>query len=75
MKEENEKHVFVTKYTFGNIVYLKTDNEQLPRMVTGIYLTPNGFIYYLSNGESESKHYDIEITSNVNQSLKLGLSD
>jgi len=56
------------KYTFefqiGQIVFLKTDVEQFARMVTGITVRPNNSVtYYLSFGETESKHFAIEIYS------------
>jgi hypothetical protein len=56
------------KYTFefqiGQIVFLKTDVEQFARMVTGITIRPNNSVtYYLSFGETESKHFAIEIYS------------
>ena len=50
-------------YQYGETVYLKTDTDQLPRMVTGYVLRLDSVIYYLSCGTSETMHYDIEITS------------
>lgn len=51
-------------FELGQTVYLKTDDEQLERIVTGIFLRPNGcVIYYLSSGTNETPHYDIEIDS------------
>lgn len=51
------------KYKIGDIVYLKTDSEQLPRMVTGILIRPqNQIIYYLTLGAQETSHYELEIT-------------
>lgn len=51
-----------TLYDIGDIVYLKTDGEQKERMITGIRITPGNHLYYLSCGDEESTHYDIEIT-------------
>lgn len=51
-----------TKYGFGDTVYLKTDPEQFPRMVTGFDVKPNGILYLLSFGSGNSYHYDIEIS-------------
>jgi len=48
--------------SFGDIVYLKTDPEQKPRMVTGIMNRPTAKVFYLSIGDSESSHYEIEIS-------------
>ena len=51
-------------FQIGQIVYLKTDIEQLARMVTGITLKPNkGVTYWLSLGGEETCHYAIEISS------------
>jgi len=52
------------KYSFrmGQIVYLKTDNEQLARMITGFTVRPTGIAYLLTVGTTETAHYDIEIS-------------
>lgn len=50
------------KFSIGQDVYLKTDNMQKERIVTGITLRPNnGVTYCLSCNEEDSWHYDIEI--------------
>jgi hypothetical protein len=50
-------------FSIGQIVYLKTDNEQNPRMVVGINIRPNNqVIYILNHGTDDSGHYDIEIS-------------
>lgn len=50
------------EFEIGQIVYLKTDNEQHGRMVTGISLRPNRSVTYcLAFGETETWHYGIEI--------------
>jgi len=55
----------------GDIVYLKTDKDQYPRMITGIMQRPSGFLYYLSKSDLETSHYSIEFTSEVNEITKL----
>ena len=51
------------KFNLGQIVYLVTDCQQKERIVTGVMLRPNNqVVYYLSCGEEEANHYDIEIT-------------
>lgn len=55
----------------GNIVFLKTDKEQKARMITGIMQRPSGYIYYLSLSDTETTHYDIEFTSDINKLIKL----
>lgn len=59
------------KYKVGEIVYLKTDEEQKIRMVTGVLIRNNCYIYYLTNCTQETTHYDFEISSNVNELIKL----
>jgi len=58
-------------FDIGDIVFLKTDSEQLPRVITGILMRPNGFLYYLSNSTNETSHYEIEISKEVNETIKL----
>jgi len=55
------------KYSFGQTVYLITDQEQLPRVVTGIRINPyKTLLYYLSGGTQETVHYDFEISAEKN---------
>jgi hypothetical protein len=55
----------------GDVVYLKTDKEQSPRIVTGIMQRPGGFLYYISNSTTETSHYSIEFTTEINELIKL----
>lgn len=49
-------------FEIGQTVYLKMDNEQHERMVTGISLRPNRSVTYcLAFGSTETWHYGIEI--------------
>lgn len=59
-----------TKYDFGQIVYLTTDSEQLPRLVVGIDLTPGQIIYAVQNGTVCSKHYDFELSTTKDVVMK-----
>lgn len=55
------------KYELKQTVYLKTDGEQLARIVTGIHIRPNNcMLYSLSCGTSETNHYDFEISEEKN---------
>lgn len=50
------------EFKIQQIVYLKTDIEQKPRIVTGIFLRPfNSVTYSLSEGNTETCHYGFEI--------------
>lgn len=56
-----------TRYKIGDVVYLKTDVEQLPRLVTGILMRHKGFVwYYLAQGITETCHTEIEISPEKN---------
>lgn len=50
------------KYNIGDVVYLVTDAEQLPRIVTAITLTKYELIYEVYAGTVQSKHYDFELS-------------
>jgi hypothetical protein len=53
-----------TAFDFGQIVYLKTDTQQLPRIVTSVqYGADLGLLYRLCQGEDSSWNYEIEISS------------
>jgi hypothetical protein len=51
------------KFNIGEIVYLKTDPDQHPRMVVGMSVRPNVLIYILAFGSNESYHYELEISN------------
>lgn len=61
------------KFNLGDTLYLKTDTEQSPRLLTGINVSPSGILYSLSRGTEETKHYDIEISTEINQEMKLNV--
>ena len=50
------------KYNIGETVYLKTDPEQLERLVIAITINPHGLIYKLSCGNTFNDFYDVEIS-------------
>jgi len=52
-------------YRIGDFAYLKTDPDQIKRIVTGIDLRPGGASatkYVLSCGMHESDHFSFEIS-------------
>jgi len=56
--------VIENEFEFGQTVYLKTDAEQLPRLVIAIEVTyGNVLIYRLQNCQTNSPHYDFEISA------------
>ena len=54
-----------TNFNIGDVVYLKTDNDQKKRLVTGFTIRKNTTLYILSCDVTESYHYDFEITCDV----------
>lgn len=62
-----------TAYTFGDIIYLKTDPEQHKRMILSIQLIPNGQTYEVGFGADSSFHLDIEMSAVPDESLRLGI--
>lgn len=56
MKIDNE-------YYIGDTVYLKTDEEQLERIVIEIKISPGDILLYsLACGEKYTSHYAMEMT-------------
>ena len=55
----------------GQIVYLKTDEDQQPRLVVGFYWVYGQLRYELMCGVTRSPHYADEITVDKNFVLTL----
>lgn len=55
--------VIDTKYEIGDIVYLKTDPEQVERQVFAYIVYRSEIIYKVTMGTTVSEHYDFELTS------------
>lgn len=54
----------ILDFELGDIVYLKTDPEQLERIITAFCLYPgNGVTYRLSFDTEDAWHYAIEIST------------
>jgi hypothetical protein len=54
--------VIENKFNFGDVVYLKTDNTQQPRIMTGMSVRATCITYELTCGVSTSWHWDFEIS-------------
>lgn len=53
----------ILEFGIQQTVYLKTDKEQKPRLVTGIQLRPfHSITYGITEGISETWHYGFEIS-------------
>ena len=58
--------VIENKYNIGETVYLVTDEDQKPRIVTGINVTVTGIRYNLVNGVTDTYHYELEMSAEKN---------
>lgn len=63
--------VIENKYRLEQIVYLKTDIDQLQRIVTAISARQGSIIYELSCGDKTSSHYDFEMSEEENELIKM----
>ena len=66
------------KFKLGELVYLRTDLEQLKRMITevsilGTSMNDSIVMYELSQSDQSSKHYSSEISRNKDTNINLGL--
>lgn len=61
------------KYNIGNYVFLKTDVDQRPRLVTEILINHVGPQYKVVLGDTCSWHYEIEMSMEKNVLMELGL--
>ena len=58
------------KFNITQVVYLRTDPELLPRIVTRYTVSHGSITYELSLGSSTSWHYEFEIVSNKDELSK-----
>lgn len=58
--------VLNNKFEIGDTVYLKTDPDQLPRIVFCFEVTASETLYKLACGVGNSVHYDFEISVTKN---------
>lgn len=54
------------KYSHGETVYLKTDKEQMPRLIYCIKVFKNDILYEVVCGTITSAHYDFELSHEQN---------
>jgi hypothetical protein len=65
---------FKSDIALGELVYLLTDPDQLPRMVTGIKFTiDGGALFTLCQGTVDTDHYRKEIAKSKNIEMALGI--
>lgn len=49
------------QFVWGDTVFLKTDPDQLPRMIVGVVVKKSHVMYEVVKGETTSYHYDYEM--------------
>ena len=62
----NKIHNFMEEFLefkIGETVYLKTDIEQLPRIVYSYTIYPSHIVYNVTQGMNTSGHFDFEIST------------
>jgi len=60
------------KFNIGDKVYLKSDIEQLPHIVTEIIIQPGNMLcYQISQGHNACVHYEMEISSTESYEIKV----
>ncbi len=58
--------VIDNKYEIGEEIYLKTDDEQLRRIVFAFVVTKDSVLYRCCCGVQVSDHYDFELSKTKN---------
>lgn len=59
------------KFQLGQVVYVKTDIEQSPGMVTAINIRPGHVTYLVTTGDSSVCFYDFELSAEKSNALHL----
>jgi hypothetical protein len=62
--------IIENKFNIGNIVYLRTDEDQSERIITEMFINQTGIRYGTVCGTTESFHSDFEISYEKNFALK-----
>lgn len=62
-------------YNFGDIVFLKTDPEQLERMICKVVIYQGSILYGLAMGSVLSEHYDFEMATQKDLMKELNISN
>jgi hypothetical protein len=60
--DKQRKITLLVSFLITDTVYLKTDPEQLPRIITAIVVRPQDIIYEVVSGKDLSNHYDFELS-------------
>ena len=66
--------MYTSNYNLGDIVYLKTDVDQYPRIVYELCFSENGVMYALACGTDLSRHYEVELSRHPVYTIQQGLN-
>lgn len=53
-------------FNIGDTIYIRMDKDQQPRMVTLIYVGKDFLRYLITNGYTDTVHYDFELSLEKN---------
>lgn len=75
MRIESRRSKIETRYDIGDTVYLKTDPDQKPRIITSVCVyAGHNYLYNLACGEDMSGHYEFEIQEQRDELKALGVN-
>jgi hypothetical protein len=57
------------QFAIGDVVYLKTDTEQKPRIITAIKITQSNLSYEVTHCTYATWHYDFEMSQTKDYSI------
>jgi len=59
------------KFEIGEIVYIKTDLEQLPCQVIELIVSKNNVMYIVCRNLDSTKFYDYELSDTADKNIKI----
>lgn len=59
------------RYEIGEIVYIKTDLEQLPCIIVEMVVSKNNIMYVVSRNLDTCKFYDYELSDTPDKNIKI----
>lgn len=62
-----------SKFNLNDLVYLVTDPDQKERIVTGILLVHNSMKFWISCGDTETCHYEPELSAEKDVLKSMGI--
>ena len=72
LAKNNIMTIVHNKFSIGDVVYLKTDIEQYPRIVVSYEVFENDdLLYKICQGTGTSTHYEFEMSSEKNFIVKM----